>query len=127
MYRSEDSKELAPIFDQLGEKYKDSETVLIAKFDASANELEPKHPKIISYPTLKFYKKGDNSVSYYAGKKTLDALVKFIESGGDEVEYDDEKDTKEEVKEVEEEVEEDVEEEDEEYEAEEQYGDRDEL
>ncbi|KAJ6648562.1 Protein disulfide-isomerase [Pseudolycoriella hygida] len=73
-------KALTPIFEQLGEKYKDSETVVIAKIDSTANELE--HTKITSFPTLKFYKKGDNQVVEYTNERSLEALVKFIESGG---------------------------------------------
>lgn len=75
---------VAPIFDQLGEKFKDSETVVIAKIDSTANELE--HTKITSFPTLKFYKKGDNEVVDYNGERTLEGFVKFIESGGVEAE-----------------------------------------
>ncbi|KAG4072646.1 hypothetical protein HA402_004735 [Bradysia odoriphaga] len=77
-------KQLAPIFDQLGEKYRDSETVVIAKIDSTANELE--HTKITSFPTLKYYKKGDNEVVDYNGERTLEGFVKFIESGGQQVE-----------------------------------------
>lgn len=71
---------MAPIYDQLGEKYKDSETVVIAKIDSTANELE--HTKITSFPTLKFYKKGTNEAVDYNGERTLEGFVKFIESGG---------------------------------------------
>lgn len=73
-------KQLAPIYDQLGEKYKDSDTVVIAKMDATANELE--HTKITSFPTLKFYRKGDNQVIDYNGERTLEGFVKFIDAGG---------------------------------------------
>lgn len=64
----------------MGEKYKDSETVVIAKIDATANELE--HTKITSFPTLKLYRRGDNQAVDYNGERTLDAMVKFIEAGG---------------------------------------------
>jgi len=77
-------KQLAPIFDQLGEKFKDDETIVIAKIDSTANELE--HTKITSFPTLKFYKKGDNAVVDYNGERTLEGFVKFLESGGTAVE-----------------------------------------
>lgn len=43
------------------------------------------------------FKKGDNSISYYTGKKTLDGFVKFIESGGEEVDFDDDDDDDEEI------------------------------
>uniref|UniRef100_U5EXV6 Protein disulfide-isomerase n=1 Tax=Corethrella appendiculata TaxID=1370023 RepID=U5EXV6_9DIPT len=76
-------KQLVPIYDQLGEKYKDSDSIVIAKIDATANELE--HTKITSFPTIKFYKKGDNSVVDYTGERTLDAFVKFLESSGEVV------------------------------------------
>lgn len=74
-------KQLAPIYDQLGDKFKDNDAVVIAKMDATANELE--HTKITSFPTLKLYKKGDNAVVDYTGERTLEGLSKFIESGGE--------------------------------------------
>jgi len=90
-------KQLAPIYDQLGEKYKDSDTVVVAKMDATANELE--HTKIASYPTLKLYTKGENKIIDYNGERTLEGLSKFLESGGeygqaapDEAEEEDEDD-----------------------------------
>lgn len=50
--------------------------------DATANELE--HTKISSFPTLKLYKSGDNKVIDYSGERTLAALIKFIETGGED-------------------------------------------
>jgi len=69
-------KQLAPIFDQLGDKYKDHESIVVAKMDATANELE--HTKIQSFPTLKYYKK-DNTVVDYTGARTLEAMSDFLE------------------------------------------------
>lgn len=73
-------KQLVPIWEQLGEKLKDNAEVVIAKMDATANELE--HTKITSFPTLKLYRKGDNEVVDYNGERTLEALYKYMSSGG---------------------------------------------
>lgn len=54
-------KQLAPIYDQLAEKFLDDESVVIAKIDSTVNELE--HTKISSFPTIKLYKKETNEVS----------------------------------------------------------------
>ena len=73
-------KQLVPTWDKLGEKYMDSETVVIAKMDSTANELED--VKVEGFPTIKLFKKGDNKVIDYNGERTLDGLVKFIECDG---------------------------------------------
>ena len=53
-------KQLVPIYEELAMKYKDHESIVIAKMDSTANELE--HTKIQSFPTIKLYQKGDNKV-----------------------------------------------------------------
>jgi len=73
-------KQLAPIYDKLGEKFKDDNTVVVAKMDATVNELE--HTKINSFPTIKLYKKGDNTIVEYNGERTLEGLTKFLETDG---------------------------------------------
>jgi len=73
-------KQLAPIYDQLGEKYKDKDDVVIAKMDATVNELE--HTKINSFPTIKLYKKDSNEVVDFNGERTLEGLSQFIDSSG---------------------------------------------
>jgi protein disulfide-isomerase A1 len=75
-------KQLAPIYEQLGEKYKDHESIVIAKMDSTANELE--HIKISSFPTIKLFRKGDNKMIDYNSERTLDDFVRFLEAGGEQ-------------------------------------------
>ncbi|XP_064594885.1 protein disulfide-isomerase-like [Liolophura sinensis] len=72
-------KQLAPIWDELAEKVEGGDTV-IAKMDSTANELED--IKIQSFPTLKYFPKDSDEVIDYNGARTLEALQKFVESGG---------------------------------------------
>lgn len=62
-------KTLAPIWDQLAEDLKDVKGLRIAKFDATANEVEGLDIK--GYPTLKFYHKGkkDAPVDFDGGRE----------------------------------------------------------
>lgn len=73
-------KQLAPIWDKLGEAFKDSENVVIAKMDSTVNEVED--VKINSFPTIKFFPAGSDKVIDYTGDRTLEAFTAFIESGG---------------------------------------------
>ena len=70
-------KQLAPIWDELGEKYKDHETIVIAKMDSTANELE--EVKVQGFPTIKLFKKGTNEIVDYNGDRTVDGFSKFLE------------------------------------------------
>merc|ERR1712020_547730 len=73
-------KQLAPTWDKLGEKFADSEDIVVAKMDSTANELED--IKIQGFPTIKLFKKEDNKVIDYNGERTLEGFSKFLESDG---------------------------------------------
>lgn len=73
-------KQLVPIWDKLGEKFADSDSIVIAKMDSTANEIEDL--KIQGFPTIKLFSKGDNKVVDYNGERTLEGFTKFLESGG---------------------------------------------
>lgn len=74
-------KQLAPIYDELAEKYKDRDDILIVKMDSTANELE--HTKIGSFPTIKLYRKETNEAVDYNGERTLEGLSKFLDTNGE--------------------------------------------
>lgn len=67
-------KKLAPIWDELHTKLAE-ENVVIAKYDATANENEEVDVK--GYPTLKLYKNG-NAIDY-SGARDMTSLMRFIE------------------------------------------------
>jgi hypothetical protein len=56
----------------LAESYEDKEDVVVAKIDATLNELP--HTKVRSFPTIKLYKKETNEAVEYNGERKL---IKF--------------------------------------------------
>jgi protein disulfide-isomerase A1 len=73
-------KSLAPIWEELGEKFKDHENIVIAKMDSTQNEVEGL--KIQGFPTIKFFPANSDKVIDYNGDRKLDAFVQFLESSG---------------------------------------------
>ncbi|KAG8433371.1 hypothetical protein GDO86_017594 [Hymenochirus boettgeri] len=73
--------ELEPIWDDLGEKYKDHENVIIAKIDATVNEIDGL--RVRGFPNLRFFPAGpDRKMVEYTQERTVELFSKFIDSGG---------------------------------------------
>jgi len=77
-------KQLAPIWDKLGEAFEDNEKVVIAKMDMTVNELES--VKVSGFPTIKLFTAGGNKEVDYDGGRTLEEFVKFLTPAVEEVE-----------------------------------------
>jgi len=102
-------KQLAPIWDELGDKYNGNPDIVIAKMDATENEL--KDVSVGSFPTIKYFK-SNGEVIDYDGKRDLDGFTKFLESGGEKQEPEPEEPEEEEEEEAGEGEEDDADEDD---------------
>lgn len=78
-------KKVAPIWDELGEKYKDRKDIVIAKMDGTANELE--EIEVDAFPTFHIVKKETNEIDEYYDKKDLATFSKFLETGEQDEDY----------------------------------------
>jgi len=69
-------QKLAPIWEKLGDTFKDVTDVMIAKIDYTINEVPG--IKITGFPTIKLFRKHDNKVVDYLAERHLDKLIYFI-------------------------------------------------
>jgi len=70
-------KKLAPIFDELGERFADNDHVVIAKIDATANGY-PEDISIQGFPTIIFFPAGEKTPMPYSGQREVDDFVNFV-------------------------------------------------
>lgn len=73
-------KKLAPIYDELGAALKNVPSVVIAKMDATANDVDGKYG-VRGFPTLKFFPANnkENPIDY-EGDRSLEDLQQFVKS-----------------------------------------------
>jgi protein disulfide-isomerase A1 len=99
-------KQLAPIYDALGKAFEDEENIIIAKMDATANEIDNDSVQVRGFPTIMWFKGDDkeNPKVYSKGREEKD-FIDFIKQNafneitkvvggtdGDEEEDDDDDD-----------------------------------
>uniref|UniRef100_G3VLI1 Protein disulfide-isomerase A2 n=2 Tax=Sarcophilus harrisii TaxID=9305 RepID=G3VLI1_SARHA len=74
-------KEMAQTWEDLAEKYKDHEDIIIAELDSTANELEAF--AIRGFPTLKYFPAGPGrKVIEYKSARDLETFSKFLDNDG---------------------------------------------
>ncbi|OXB74504.1 UNVERIFIED_CONTAM: hypothetical protein H355_001886 [Colinus virginianus] len=74
-------QEMAAAWEELGERYKDHEDIVIAEMDATANELE--NITISGYPTMHYFPAGPGrKMVEYRSARDVETFSKFLENGG---------------------------------------------
>jgi len=76
-------KKLAPIWEELGEFYKENQNIVIAKFDSTANEAEG--VDVRGYPTLIFYPRGGAPSVNYEGERDLEGFKTWLSENAETV------------------------------------------
>jgi len=72
---------LAPIYEELGTKLAGVRNLVIAKMDATANDLDV---GIESFPTVMFFKRGFKQEPYeYEGERTVEGFMEFLKGASD--------------------------------------------
>ncbi|XP_037371292.1 protein disulfide-isomerase A4 isoform X2 [Talpa occidentalis] len=74
-------KQLEPVYAALGKKYKGHKNLVIAKMDATANDITHDRYKVEGFPTIYFAPSGDkkNPIKFEDGNRDLEQLSKFVE------------------------------------------------
>ncbi|XP_062099280.1 protein disulfide-isomerase [Humulus lupulus] len=83
-------KQLAPILDEVATSYESDSEIVIAKLDATANDLPNDTFDIKGYPTL-YFKTASGKISLYDEDRTKEAIIDFIEKNRDKAEKQAEK------------------------------------
>ncbi|NWU92350.1 PDIA2 isomerase, partial [Upupa epops] len=72
---------MAAAWEELGERYKDHENIIIAELDSTANELE--NITISGFPTLHYFPAGPGrKMVEYKSTRDVETFSKFLENGG---------------------------------------------
>uniref|UniRef100_A0A1A7WX11 Protein disulfide-isomerase A4 n=1 Tax=Iconisemion striatum TaxID=60296 RepID=A0A1A7WX11_9TELE len=85
-------KKLEPDYLALGKKYKGEKNLVIAKMDATANDVPNNNYKVEGFPTIYFAPSNDkkNPVKFEGGDRTLEGFSKFLEKHATKLQQRDE-------------------------------------
>ncbi|KAK6150784.1 hypothetical protein DH2020_015716 [Rehmannia glutinosa] len=75
-------KQLAPILDEVAISFKNDPDVIIAKFDATANDVPSDTFEVQGFPTV-YFKSASGNLSQYDGERTKEDIINFIEENRD--------------------------------------------
>ena len=80
-------KSLIPVYNELGAFYKDNNDIVIAKLDATNNDIaRPDLFEVAGFPTIYFKKAGaSNEVMKYEEGRDLDSFKSFLSSNVDTI------------------------------------------
>ena len=71
-------KKLAPIYSEVGKKLRDQPNLVIAKMDATANDVTVKDFGVRGFPTLYFWDGKAGKAMVYNGDRTEDGILSFL-------------------------------------------------
>lgn len=70
---------VAPVWDELGEKYENNPNIVIAKMDATSNEVDVPGLDVKGFPTIYFFKGNDKAHPVkYEGGRSVEDFVSFL-------------------------------------------------
>ncbi|KAB1221079.1 Protein disulfide-isomerase [Morella rubra] len=81
-------KKLAPILDEVAVSYESDADVVIAKLDATANDIPSDKFDVKGYPTL-YFKSASGKLSVFDGGRTKEDILDFIEKNRDKAGQED--------------------------------------
>ncbi|KAE8715463.1 Protein disulfide-isomerase [Hibiscus syriacus] len=75
-------KKLAPILDEIAVHYEKDASVLIAKLDATVNDIVNESFDVRGYPTI-YFRSSSGNITPYDGNRTKEDIINFIEQNKD--------------------------------------------
>ncbi|KAK9270589.1 hypothetical protein L1049_026170 [Liquidambar formosana] len=81
-------KKLAPILDEVAVSFESDADVIIAKLDATANDIPSDTFDVKGYPTL-YFKSASGNLSQYDGGRTKEDIIDFIQKNRDKTTHQD--------------------------------------